>query len=82
MDNTDLIVMIMNPTMHVAMIVGIVTNLIAHKGKMATGEEIEEENAGLAAAAEGMKDVIVDENTTIAPEEAKAEPVADAPKAE
>ncbi len=65
-------------TLAVAMIVGIITNLIAHNGKMATGEEIEEENAGLAAAAEGMKDAVVDENTTIATEETPAE----APKAE
>ena len=64
-------------TLAVAMLVGIITNLIAHNGKMATGEEVEVENAGLAAAAEGMKDVIVDENTTIA-----QEPVVDAPAKE
>ncbi|MCR4875374.1 MAG: uracil-xanthine permease [Clostridia bacterium] len=64
-------------TLAVAMIVGIITNLLAHNGKMATGEEVEVENAGLAAAAEGMKDVIVDENTTIA-----QEPVVDAPAQE
>ena len=65
-------------TLAVAMIVGIITNIIAHNGKMATGEEVEEENAGLAAAAEAMKDAVVDANTTIATDEAPAE----APKAE
>ena len=69
-------------TLAVAMIVGIITNLIAHNGKMATGEEVEDE-AGLAAAAEGMKDVIVDENTTIAQDVKPAEEVKEeAPKAE
>ena len=58
-------------TLAVAMVMGIVTNLIAHKGKMATGEEIEEENAGLAAAADNMKDAVVDAETTIAVEDAQ-----------
>jgi len=63
----------------VAMILGIITNLIAHNGKMATGEEIEDDNAGLAAAAEGMSEAIASPEETIATTEAPAE---DAPKAE
>ena len=52
-------------TLAVAMIIGIVTNLIAHKGKMATGEEIEDEDAGLAAAVEGMEAVVTNSETII-----------------
>ena len=52
-------------TLAVAMIIGIITNLIAHKGKMATGEEIEDEDAGLAAAVEGMESVVTNSETII-----------------
>ena len=52
-------------TLAVAMIIGIITNLIAHKGKMATGEEIEDEDAGLAAAVEGMEAVVTNSETII-----------------
>ena len=49
----------------VAMIVGIITNIIAHNGKMATGEE-EPAKDGLSAATESAVDIVVDANTTIA----------------
>ena len=48
----------------VAMIVGIITNIIAHNGKMATGEE-EPAKDGLSAATESAVDIVVDANTTI-----------------
>jgi len=53
--------------------------VLFRSGKMATGEEIEDDNAGLAAAAEGMSEAIASPEETIATTEAPAE---DAPKAE